>query len=230
MAWLHGNDAVHVLSDNVILYDLSQIRGIDAVLSRIPKSFSGVYAWYRCFELNPAANQNPEIFVSLILSELYKDHCAPRSARLPPSHRVMLQAETSLSKEKESILRRLSANQSFRELVLTLLDNALLFQQPLYIGKATNIYIRIRNHLREGSILRERLRMAGHNIDGCKLLVVGTSYESSSFTTENIDDQDEYDSELFEESDSEFSELELENLLEDILSRLFLPSFTLRYG
>lgn len=110
-----------------------------------------------------------------------------------------------------------------------LLDNALLFQQPLYIGKATDLYLRIRNHLGEGSILRERLRIAGHNIDRCRLLIVRTSDDSSSFATETID-EDECGSEFFEESDSEFSEVDLENLLEDILSRLFLPSFTLRYG
>ncbi|AFY88150.1 GIY-YIG nuclease family protein [Chroococcidiopsis thermalis] len=230
VAWLHGNDAVQVLSDSVTLYNLSQMRGINAVLSRIPKSFSGVYAWYRGFEINSAAQENPEIFVSFILSELYKDHCAPRAARLPPSHKVLLQAETSLSKEKESILRRLAINQSFRELVLMLLDNALLFQQPLYIGKATNLYVRIHNHLREGSLLRERLRIAGHSIDRCRLITVATSNDLLSLKRENVNIEDEYDTDISDESDSEFAEVDIENLLEDLLSRLFIPSFTLRYG
>lgn len=84
------------------------------------------------------------------------------------------------------------------------------------------MYTRIRSHLYEGSILRERLRTAGHNLDRCRLLVIGTSYSVSKFVSGDSDDNDE--------SNREYPEAEPEQLIEDILSRLFLPSFTLRYG
>lgn len=219
MAWLHGTDAVQQLSENVLLYDLAQMRGTSALLSRIPENLGGVYAWYRRFELKPGAMHDPEVFVASILNELCKDHCAPRETRLPPSHRVVLKSETSFS--KETLLEKFAANSSFRELVLMLLDNALLFQQPLYIGKATNVYTRIRSHLYEGSILRERLRAADHNLDRCRLLVIGTSSSVSNFVSGDADD---------DESNREYPEAEPEQLIEDILSRLFVPSFTLRYG
>lgn len=225
MIWLQGNEAVQQLSKNVLLYDLAQMRGNSAVLSRIPENVGGVYAWYRRFELKPTAKHDPEVFAASILDELSKDHCAPREARLPPSHRIRLQSETVFT--KEGVLREFATDSSFRQLILMLLENSLIFQQPLYIGKATNLHSRIRNHLSEGSLLRERLEIAGHNINRCRLLLIHTSYSSSSFALDSSDD-DEFDNQFSE--DCEFSDLASERLVEDILSRLFLPTFTLRYG
>ena len=47
MSWLYNNDVVQRLGENAFLYDLSKIRGVAAILSRIPDNMSGVYAWYR---------------------------------------------------------------------------------------------------------------------------------------------------------------------------------------
>jgi hypothetical protein len=215
--WLYTNNAVQEISDNVILYDLSKIRGINAILSRVPQDFSGIYVWYRRFSFDQSAFDDPEAFVAAVLSELCKEHCAEREGQLPPMYRVSLKPETYFYKEDS--LRKFASNKTFRQLVLTLLENSLLFQQPMYIGKATNLYNRIRSHLREGSKLRERFNLAGHNIDQCRLLLVGMPPElSSQYNEQNSD---------FE---SELPEAESEQLVEDILSRLFLPSFTLRYG
>lgn len=226
MVWLHGNDAVQQLSENVFLYDLTQIRGPNALLRRIPEHMGGVYAWYRRFELESTAKHDPEVFMTSILDELCKAHCAPRETRIPPSHKIMLKSDTSFSKGGE--LKKFAADSSFRHLLFTLLENSLLFQQPLYIGKATNLHSRIRNHLQEGGILRERLAAAGHNINRCRLLLIHTSYSTTSFVPEYNDEEDEFDNQFSE--DCEFSELASERLVEDILSRLFIPSFTLRYG
>lgn len=138
----------------------------------------------------------------------------------------MLQSETSFS--KGDALKELAADPSFRQLLFMLLENSLLFQQPLYIGKATNLHSRIQSHLREGGILRERLTAAGHNINRCKLLLIHTSHSISSLAPEDVDEKEEFDSQGSE--DCEFSEFASERLVEDILSRLFIPSFTLRYG
>jgi|SRR5919199_6646259 hypothetical protein len=217
LPWLYTNNAVQEISDNVILYDLSKIRGINAILSRIPQNLNGIYVWYRRFSFDKSAFDDPEVFVTAVLSEICKEHCIEREGHIPPIYRVLLQPYTSF--HKEDSLRRLASNEAFRQLILTLLENSILFQQPMYIGKATNLHNRIRSHLREGSKLRERFDLAGHNIDQCRLLLVGMPPQLSN--QYNQQDSD------FE---PEFPELESEQLVEDILSRLFLPSFTLKYG
>lgn len=226
MAWLHGNNAVHQLSENAVLYDLSQMRGNVSILSRIPNNIGGVYAWYRRFEIEPNAVNDPDIFVNYILKELNKDHSASRETRLPPIHKIKLEPDTCFS--KELLLKELAADSSFRELLFMLLSNSLIFQQPLYIGKAKNLYYRIRSHINEGSILRERLATAGHKINRCRLLIIHTSYSNSSIAPDDMNEDNDLDNEFNEES--EYSELATDKLVEDILSRLFLPSFTLRYG
>ncbi len=226
MTWLHGNSAVHQLSENAVLYDLSQMRGNVSILSRIPNNIGGVYAWYRRFEIEPNAVNDPDIFVNYILRELNKAHSASKETRLPPIHKIRLEPDTCFS--KELLLKELATDSSFRELLFMLLSNSLIFQQPLYIGKAKNLYSRIRSHLSEGSILRERLATAGHKINRCRLLIIHTSYSNSSIVPDDMNEDNDSDTESNEES--EYSELATEKLVEDILSRLFLPSFTIRYG
>ncbi|GEM_PF-1162821 len=221
--WIYADSAVQEMSDGVTLYDLSKMRGVNAVLSRIPQNINGIYAWYRRFSFNEKAFDDPEVFIAEILGEIYKDHCAEREGQLPPMYRVALKPGTSFAKTDS--LKKFSASKPFRKFVLTLLENSLVFQQPLYIGKATNLQNRIRNHLSEGSRLRERLSLAGHSIDQCRLLLVGMPSESLGLS-ESLGSSD-VDAEIF---DSELPETEPELLVEDILSRLFLPSFTLRYG
>ena len=224
--WLQENEAVQQLSKNVLLYDLAQMRGNSALLSRIPGNVAGVYAWYRRFELKSTAIDDPEVFAASILNELSKEHCASREARLPPAHKIRLQPETSFT--KEGVLREFAADTAFRKLLLMLLDNSLIFQQPLYIGKANNLHSRVRSHLREESLLRERLMTAGHNINRCRLLLIHTSDNTPIFVSNGADEEDDFDNQGSE--DCELSDLASERLVEDILSRLFLPSFTLRYG
>ena len=222
VTWFDQDSPVKELSEQVFLYNLSQMRGTEALLSRIPKNKGGVYAWYRYFELDPKANEDPDVFVKSILQELDKEQFASRETRLPPAHRIILQSDTSFA--KESILRELSLDPAFRKLIIMLLSNSLIFQQPLYIGKATNLYSRIYTHLKEDSILSDRLAKSGHNINQCRLLVIHTSDCSSNLDINEIV-KDEIISEEFE-----LYQLPSEQLVEDILSRLFLPSFTLRYG
>ena len=220
--WLHINEAVQCIGTNFLLYNLSQIRGTEALLCRIPDNLGGVYAWYRCFELNPAARHDPEIFVSAVLHELYKPHSVTRETRVPPSTKLTVQAETVF--HKRQALQQFAQDSHFRELICQLLENSLIFQQPLYIGKATNFKQRIKNHLSQGSILRERLELSSHNINHCRLLIIGTSMSTADI---------ELDKNIEEESDiegDEFSSLDPERLIEDILSRLFLPTFSIQYG
>jgi hypothetical protein len=222
VTWLHSNEVVQQLSQNVHLYDLSQMRGSGAVLRRIPSNVGGIYAWYRRFELDSLAKDDPEVFVKYIIEELYKKHSASRETSLPPAYRITLQPETSFS--KELLLKELAKDSAFRQLLFMLLNNSLIFQHPLYIGKAQNLYSRIRCHLREGSILRERFAGAGHDINRCRLLLIQNFSQNFDTPKTILVEDEELDEEL------EFSEFAAEQLVEDILSRLFLPSFTLRYG
>ena len=222
MTWLYQNNVVERLGENAFLYDLSRIRSISAILNRIPDNMSGVYAWYRNFNMDAAAYNNPEAFVSGILKELHKPHCVTRETRLPPSYRLIVKPETILSQRKQEALKYYADNPHFRELLITLLNNCLLFQQPLYIGKAVNLRTRIGNHLAVESVLRERLKDAEHNLEQCRLLILGSS-ESINYSNLEFED-------LEKENESEFSHLEPEALIEDILSRLFLPTFTSNYG
>ncbi len=133
MTWLYENNVVQRLGENAFLYDLSRIRGISAILSRIPDNIPGVYAWYRNFNIDSAAYDNSEVFVSHILQELYKPHCITRETRIPPSHRLIIKPETIFSDRKQEALKYYAANPYFRNLLITLLNNCLLFQQPMYI-------------------------------------------------------------------------------------------------
>ena len=222
MSWLYDNNVVQRLGENALLYDLSKIRGVPAILSRIPDNMSGVYAWYRNFKMDSTAQNNPEAFVSNILQELYKPHCVTRETRLPPSYRLIIKPETVLSNRKQEALNYYASNSDFRELLITLLNNCLLFQQPLYIGKAINLRTRISSHLGIESVLRERLKDAEHDLEQCKLLILDCSENITYFSSENY--------KVEEDKENEYSHLEPEVLIEDILSRLFLPSFTINYG
>ena len=101
-------------------------------------------------------------------------------------------------------------------------NKSLLFQKPLSIGKTCNLRTRVSNHLRVDSVLRKRLKDAEHDLEQCRLLLIGCSENISCSALEVSEDEDE--------NNSEFSQLESEILIEDILSRLFLPSFTIKYG
>ena len=221
MTWLDDNNVVQKLGENAFLYDLSRIRGVSAILSRIPDNTSGVYAWYRNFKIDSNSN-SPETFASLVLQELYKPHCVTRETRLPPSHKLIVKLETVFSARKQKALHYHAANPYFRELIISLLHNCILFQQPMYIGKALNLRSRISNHLAIESRLRARFADAEHDIEQCRLLVLCSPQEITGITYEDIEAEDDLE--------SEFSYLEPEALIEDILSRLFLPSFTINYG
>lgn len=223
MAWLYKNDnVVQRLGENAFLYDLSRIRGISAILSRIPDNMPGVYAWYRNFRIDSTVLNHPETFVSQVLQELYKPHCVTRETRLPPSHRLIVKPETVFSARKQEALHYHAANPYFRELIISLLHNCILFQQPMYIGKTLNLRSRISNHLALESVLRERFADAEHDIEQCRLLILCSPQQITCTTYEDIEAE--------EDIESEFSYLEPEALIEDILSRLFLPSFTINYG
>lgn len=90
----------------------------------------------------------------------------------------------------------------------------------MYIGKSVDLRMRIESHLKAESPLRKRLREASVEIDNCLLLILPVSKQQAG-------DEGEPDSVRPSEASVE---LEDELLFEEIFSRLFNPTFTLRIG
>lgn len=218
-------EPVAQLGDGLFILDLRQIRGgTSAVLRRIPANIPGIYAWYRSFVLPSTDTTSPDEFARALIQLATSPHCADREARLPPTLRVLLQSHQTMSEKKQRAVLTYCRSSSFRHLVSDLLHMSILFQQPLYVGKATNLACRIEQHLSLRSPLRQRLDAAGISLDSTKLLFLALD-EAVSIELPSIDPADVDDNE-----DIPSSELPVELVMEELLSRLFHPSFTIRYG
>lgn len=218
-------------ADDLFMIDLRKLRGgPEAVLSRIPKDTPGVYAWYRSIVLPDAEATSAEVFSKAVVDAATAPHCAERGARLPPAHEILLRPFQIVSARKQRALTAYCRSPAFRRMLAQLMETAILFQQPLYVGKAQNLIERIEQHLAPRSKLRSRLDDAGIDIDAAKLLVL--TLESSVYeglpdvTLTEVVEPDEAAS-TDTESDQQ---LPIELVMEEVLSRLFLPSFTMRYG
>ncbi len=168
---------------------------------------NGVYAFFP-FRTYP---DNPEKLMEMILSEIHRKKFADRAADLAPYYGITLKSRTDFSSSKKPMLLKALHNPAFRREILEILDNSLLFQSPLYVGKSKNIRARIQQHFGDASDLRERLSEAGYLIEKTSLLVLPLSHAAIS------------DEETATHND-------FESIAEEILSRLFHVHFTLRLG
>ena len=217
-----GQNIVSDMGENIFLYQLAFLRSTESLLKRIPSGLGGVYAWYRHFNITQALSDDSSLFFKFMLSELSKDHCVSRSSKILPAYKISLCSDNG-SFPKLKLLEKLSEEKEFRDSILEILNRSLLFQQPFYIGKTNNFKSRIKSHLNLDSPLRVRLYEAGHDLGKAKLLLIGDKEYTQIKTFPNDDDiSSEFDSEQLQDKELE--------LIEDILSRLFLPSFTIRYG
>lgn len=226
-----GEGIVSELGENILLYQLAFARSSDSLLQRIPSDWGGVYAWYRHFSITKDLSNDPSLFFEFMVSELTKDHCVPRSSKILPAYKVCLSSDNS-NFPKLKLLEKLSKERNFRESILEILEKSILFQHPFYVGKANNFKVRIRSHLNLDSPLRTRLNQAGHDLGKAKLLLIRDKEcdkSEVSYHTDNDDLSDDFESADILDDTSSLEDKELE-LIEDILSRLFLPSFTVRYG
>lgn len=217
--WILKDEDVQELATDVLLCDLTKLHGKHALLSKIEENIGGVYVWYRRFQFDEETLKDPAKFVEYILGEVYKQHSAVREARLAPAHRLRLSADTVFSKKEH--LETYANNPSFRLFLSNLLENSLIFQQPLYIGKTNDFHARIGKHLSGSSSLRRRLKEAGHDIDSCRLLLLYMR-DDPTVAEGETDDEDDPTAEGLQPM--------TQSLVEDIISRLFLPTFTVRYG
>jgi len=190
--------------------------GPRATLSRLPES-PAIYAWYSlidCNELSRLSSENPEAFVEQVLMLTSTKHCSDRQGRIAPLYSIVLRSDRELPSSKQDSLRAACMDSGFREELVSILESCSeQFQRPLYVGKARLLRTRISEHLGGRTELRERLQAAGIKLDRCRLFFVLPDIPVESTHGELIGDEDER-----------------LHLIEDVLSRIYQPSFTLRYG
>jgi hypothetical protein len=224
-----GNSAVTILKEpnGALLFKLSAFQGgMQTVLERIPSGLPGVYSWYRAFDYP----DDPEGLFNNLMHDLDAPKFIERSGSIKPYYDVTIKSKSWFSEAKKATLKLAVEDQIFRRGLLDTLSLSVLLQAPLYIGKAIDLRNRISTHLKEGSILRERLAQAGVSIDRTLLFIVPNP-ESLSGDGDQLRDVDgngmsEDLNDLNEESPQSAHEL----LYEEIYSRLFNPQFTIRLG
>ncbi len=219
---------VTTFSDDLFLIDLRRLRGgVSSVLGRIPKETPGIYAWYRTINLPDPVVTSEDAFSRAIVDVALAPHSAERQARLPPAHQVVLRPFQTVSQRKQLALKSYCASPKFRRMFSQIMDLSFLFQQPVYVGKAVDLSVRIAQHLAPKSALRARLAEARMDIDMARLLIFIIDpevYEGlAPLTIADVVDADD-------ETDADSDTLPVELVMEEFLSRLFLPSFSIRYG
>jgi hypothetical protein len=178
--------------------------GYKSAISRIPEQ-RGVYAFFPYHNYPDDADQLYEVITRNVERKKFAD----RKANIAPYYGITLESKTSLSAGKTAKIKKALKNEIFRKDLLEMLGNTMLFQSPLYLGKAKNLNKRIENHLEYGSALRERLDVAGYNIEDTSIVII-----PSTQNPEEVEDED----------------IDSEGIAEEIFSRLFQIQFTLRLG
>jgi len=198
--------------------------GISA-LDYIPKDSRGFYAWFRSYDYP----ENPDCFVERLLEDIAAPKFAPRQGFVSPYHQVEIASGGDMTPGRKDALKKAIKNPEFFAALQSGLFHSILFQSPLYVGKAINLRNRVKSHLSATSPLRERLAAVGLNLDRCLVLVFPHKVDEDEFDIPSPDDEvssNESDMEALHSDE----ELEHEILLEEVFSRLFSPQFTLRIG
>ncbi|MFT6862293.1 MAG: hypothetical protein ACJAVK_000850 [Akkermansiaceae bacterium] len=226
-----GKSSVYHLKDpeGALLINLRKFpQGANKALSFLSDGTPGVYAWFRAFDFG----DEPEAFYEELMREIHAPKFAPRSGFVAPYYNVEIASAGQLPTGKQKALRIALEDETFRTQLQNNLSLGYLFQAPLYIGKSHNLKTRLSNHLKEESPLRLRLEEASVDIDKC-LLFVSPQYDQG--LGELIPDDKEasgtaHNEEEMEDFGEPATELDHELLIEEVLSRLFSPQFTLRIG
>lgn len=192
-------------TSGIQVLDCAKIRGgVGSVLAQLPE-VAGVYAWFRGIRL-PEESAGAEAFASCLLAYCDAPHAPPASARLPPLLKVTVESHHQFSHGKRALLLSLCSQRHFRDYVRELLRAApLLMQAPLYVGKATDLRVRVEDHLLGRSGLKERVSAAGIDLRACILSYIPVA-------------------------DDALTSADVTSVVEELLSHLFVPPFTLRYG
>ena len=170
---------------------------------------SAVYAWFRDLTLSPTVLGSEENFVDAVLQLFENPLSEKRESRISPFYEVGLTIKPKrLSPEKERALRHYATNENVRHEIGNALEAMSFWQIPLYIGKTKRLAGRVWDHVRRGTDLAERLERMGIGLQECLLAYMPISYRDVEET--NL--------------------IPLEQLVEDIITRLSTPGFVRRPG
>lgn len=211
-------EPISEISENVFLARLRLIPGGSAALSsRIPPGTPGVYAWFRDFHVPEHVWADGERLFDTIHTWTRHGHSVERVGTIPPLYSVLLNPNSQMGPRKLRELRMRCQVPEFREKLRELLSSSQLFQSPLYVGKTSDLARRTAEHLEGRTQLRGNLHKAGIDIRCAVLVFVFLDVGVDSMSVAG---------------DDEFEEPEMtdEDVVEELLSRLYHPRFSIRYG
>lgn len=202
--------------EGAVLYNLTAFEsGASAVLDRISMSQSGIYAWFRVYQFREKPNEFADDLMAAIRAPKFQS----RTSHISPYYEIDLRSKSYIPPGKEAQLRAALNDSEFLGSVKYALESSLLFQAPLYVGKSNDLKSRIKQHLSSGSALKERLSEVGIDIEKTYLLIIPSSTGTSEEEDKSTGD-----------SEADLEVAAPESLFEEIFSRLFNPSFTIRLG
>ena len=168
-----------------------------------------VYAWFRDITLSPAVLTSKDEFINTVLQLFDKPLSEKRESRINPFYEVGLTIKPKrLTPTKERALRHYATNEDVREEIGKALEAMIFWQVPLYVGKAKRLVDRVLDHVNRETDLANRLETMGLGIQDCLLAYMPISY------------RDEEKTDL----------ISLEQLVEDIITRLSTQDFVRRPG
>ncbi len=178
----------------------------------LPNRVTAVYAWFRDLTLSAEELASKEKFINTVLQwledplPLTENHEADISLFYKLG--VIVKSE-NLSEERKNSLRQYATKENIRKEIGRALEVATFLQAPLYVGKASNrLAERVWEHVNRRSDLWSRLEQVGLSLQDCLLVYVPIS---------NLNDVDG-------------NLTPLEQLVEDIITRLSRPGFVRSSG
>lgn len=171
-------------------------------------NISAVYAWFRDLTLPKEILASEEKFVDTVMHLLDNPLSLNREGRVSPFYEVGITIKPKkLAPSKENALRQYAKRENIRKDIGSALEAATFWQIPFYVGKTVRLADRVWEHVNRETALWSRLDEVGLSLEDCLLAYVPIS---------SPDDVD--------------VDLSLEELVEDIITKLSIPGFVRRPG
>ena len=149
-----------------------------------------------------------EKFVDTVMHLLDNPLSLNREGRVSPFYEVGITIKPKkLAPSKENALRQYAKRENIRKDIGSALEAATFWQIPFYVGKTVRLADRVWEHVNRETALWSRLDEVGLSLEDCLLAYVPIS---------SPDDVD--------------VDLSLEELVEDIITKLSIPGFVRRPG
>jgi hypothetical protein len=214
--------------EGTMVFSLPQFpAGPETCLNFIPNGMSGIYAWFQSYKYS----DDPKVLFEQLVSDIERPKFTEREGIISPYYHVGIRSFGKLSDGKRARMREALEDIDFRQHLHHAMGNSILFQSPLYVGKAANLKKRIGQHLSPTSPLRARLNAVGIELDMSKLMICPLF---SAFTPTDSRQDNIYNFGDISESEIDYDDTgppeRYEELFEEIFSRLFSPQFSIKLG